>query len=399
MAWATMSDEVRMGVQGGDMTRSARDAHGDGFDGELVLLNPGPANTSERVRQALRRGDLCHREPEFGELLTSIRVGLVEALNVPDSHEAVVITGSGTAAVEMALLSSVRPGRAVLLLSNGTYAERVGRMCSAHGFAAYELVERWDRPIDPAMVAASLARHPEIDVVACVFHETGMGLVNPVREIGTVVAASGALFLVDAISATGHEEPDLPEIQADLICGTANKGLHGLPGASFVLVSRGRGVSRIQEVPVRAPYFDMAAHLEAQRDGDVLYTPAVQVYYALDEAIREFRDQGGHPARAADYRARAALPRAGSERLGLEILVAEPHRSNSVTAVRLPNGVAYRDLHDELKRRGFVIYAGQGSFASGCFRVCNMGHLSMGTLSRFIDELEQASELCRCRNA
>ncbi|MDG4808716.1 aminotransferase class V-fold PLP-dependent enzyme [Micromonospora sp. WMMD1120] len=362
-------------------------------DENLVLLNPGPANTSARVRAALGRGDLCHREPEFAHLLGSIRSGLVEALNLADSHEAVVISGSGTAAVEMSLLASVRPNRSVLVLSNGAYGERMRRMCEAHGISTYEVTASWDQPIDPGAVLDVLATHPDIDAVAVVMHETSAGLINPVREIGEIVAGTEAVFVVDAISATGHEEPDLGTIHADLICGTANKGLHGLPGASFVLVSAQKGAARIAAVPSRSTYLDLAANLAAQRAGDVLFTPAVQVYYALDDALKELREQGGYPARSADYQRRAQLLRTGLERLGLELLVAPEYRSNSVSTVLLPPGVPYQRLHDELKRRGFVIYAGQGRLAAGHFRVANMGQLSLTTLERFLAELEDTLEL------
>ena len=365
----------------------------NGSRAELVLLNPGPANTSERVRRAAGRGDMCHREPEFAQLLTSVRTGLVEALVAPGSHEAVVISGSGTAAVEMSLLAAVRPGRSVLVLDNGSYGARMRQMCSAAGMGVHEVVEEWNRPVDPARVAEKLAAHPDIDAVAGVMHETTSGLVNPMREIGAVVAPTDAVLVVDAISATAHEEPELSEIQADLICGTANKGLHGLPGASFVLLGREKGIPRIEQTPARSVYFDLASHLRAQRAGEVLYTPAVQIYQSLDEAIKEFQERGGYPARVADYRARAALLRTGIERLGLEILVAEPHRSNSVTAVRLPAGVTYDRLHDELKRRGFVIYAAQGRLSADYFRICNMGELSLRTLARFVDELEEVLSL------
>lgn len=354
---------------------------------DLVLLTPGPANTSERVRAAMARGDLCHREPEFGTLLNDIRAGLVETLGLADSHEAVVITGSGTAAVEMSLLSAVRPGRAVLVLDNGSYGARIHRMCEVYGLPVHRIRAEWHRPIDPAEVAAALAAHPEIDAVAGVMHETSSGLVNPVAEIGALVAPTDAVFVVDAISATGHEEPGLPGIGADFICGTANKGLHGLPGASFTFVSNDKGMRRLRAVPPRGLYLDLAGHLDAQRAGDPLYTAAVPAYYALDEAIREFRDQGGYPARLADYRARAAALRDGLHRLGLELPIAPEHRSNSVTLVRLPADVSYLWLHDSLKERGFVVYAAQGALSTEFFRVCNMGHLSVDRLELFVSTL------------
>jgi 2-aminoethylphosphonate-pyruvate transaminase len=231
-------------------------------DDALILLNPGPAGTSQRVKDALTRGDLCHREPEFGELLAGLRADLARALNLPD-HEALLITGSGTSAMEMAVISSVRADRAVLVVNNGVYGERLLKIAKANGITAYEVkpdgddLTRWTTPIDPAAVAEALRGHPDVDAVACVHHETTTGLINPVREIGALVAETDALFVIDAISATGNEDQDLAEVRADIVCGTANKGLHGQPGISFILCSP-KGVSRLEEVPARSLYLNAA---------------------------------------------------------------------------------------------------------------------------------------------
>src|SRR5262249_27301830 len=114
----------------------------------------------------------------------------------------------------------------------------------------------------------------------------------------------------------------------------------------------------------------------------------VQVCFALDEAIKELEERGGVPVRVAEYKQRAALVRAGFERLGLEILVAPEHRSNSISMVYLPEGITYPELHDALKEEGFVIYAGQGDLAKTFFRVSTMGELPLPTLERFLTSLE-----------
>lgn len=358
-------------------------------DEALVLLSPGPANTSERVRQALTRGDMCHREPEFDDLARRIRLGLTQSLHLADTHHAILVTGSGTAAMEMAVVSSVRSDRALLVVDNGIYGDRLHRIAVAHGITTYRVTGEWDRPIDPAAVQATLRRHPDVDAVACVFHETTTGVLNPVAEIGALTEATDAVFVVDAISATGIETPDLPGIRADMICGTANKGLHALPGIAFLLVSRTKGMERIRQAPTRSVYLNAATYHPGQ-NAAVPFTPAIQICYALDEAIAEFVERGGYTARTAEYRARAARLRSGFAALGLDVLVAEPHRSNSVTALTLPTGVAYGPLHDRLKAKGFVIYKGQGPLADSHFRVSNMGELSLQTLDGFIGELATA---------
>ncbi|MEU8356202.1 aminotransferase class V-fold PLP-dependent enzyme [Nonomuraea sp. NPDC048882] len=356
------------------------------IDGALTLLTPGPAGTSKRVRDALLRGDLCHREPEFAELLERIRVTLPRCLHLGGTHETVLVTGSGTAAMEMALIGSVRRGRAALVVNNGVYGERLAQIARVHGITCHEVRNAWTRPVDPGAVRAALAEHDDIDAVACVHHETTTGLINPIEEIGAATASAGqALFVVDAISGTAIEEPDLARVSADVICGTANKGLHGVPGVSFVLLGA-RAVERVGEVPSRSLYLDAATHLASQRRGEVAFTPAVQACYALDAAIAEYEEAGGFAARTRLYRERAALVRGQFDRLGLPILVGEPFRSNSVTMLRLPRGVLYRALHDELKRRGYVVYAGQGHLSGEYFRICTMGEIPWHRL----EELERS---------
>ncbi|MFI6504613.1 pyridoxal-phosphate-dependent aminotransferase family protein [Nonomuraea typhae] len=364
------------------------------MDEELILLNPGPACTSKRVKDALLRGDLCHREPEFAELLSRIREALPRALNLGGTHEALLVTGSGTAAMEMAVISSVREGRGVIIVNNGVYGDRMIKIAKAHGIPFHEVRSDWTVPADPASVRAALARHPEVDAVVCVHHETTTGLINPIKEIGEVVAGHGALFVIDAISGTAIEDQDLAEVRADVICGTANKGLHGQPGMSFILCSD-RSIARIQEVPERSLYLNAASYLKGQRGGDVPFTPAVQVCYALDEALAEFEEAGGFAARTRLYRERAALVRGQFARLGLKVLVDKQFRSNTVTMLHLPESVTYDALHDELKKRGYVVYAGQGQLSKDFFRICTMGEIPWHRLEALEDALGEAIEAAR----
>ncbi|MEW2625559.1 aminotransferase class V-fold PLP-dependent enzyme [Streptomyces sp. NPDC048106] len=357
---------------------------------DLVLLNPGPAGTSPAVREAMLRGDLCHREPEFAALLARLRASVARCLGVADTHETVLITGSGTAAMETAVIGSVRAGRRLLVVNNGVYGARLLSMAEAHGIETVVVDAPWASPVDPGAIADRLRSDDRIDAVACVHHETTTGLLNPIAEIGAIVREHEAVFLVDAISSTAIESPDLAEAHADVICGTANKGLHGIPGVSFLLLSTAKGTDRVAAVPRRSVYLDPAAQLRAQRAGDIPFTPAVQTCYALDEAITEYEAAGGYEARVRLYRERAAVVRAGFARLGLPVLIAEPHRANSVTALGLPHGIAYPALHDELKRRGYVIYAGQGRLSETHFRIATMGEIPMPRLVELEGALEES---------
>lgn len=357
------------------------------LDTPMVLLNPGPSCTSARVRGALERGDMCHRESEFTEVLWSIRDRLPSSLHCPD-HEAILVTGSGTSGMEMAVISSVREGKGILVVNNGVYGDRLRKIAEAHRIPVTEVVGDWFSPIDTAAVERALIEHPDIDAVAAVHHETTTGVINPIKELGEVAHRQGALFVVDSISGTGIENQDLGDVHADVICGTANKGLHGLPGMSFILVSPA-AVQRLYDVPVRSLYLNAATYLDGQRKGDVPFTPAVQICFAFDEAISEFLDQGGFEARTELYRERAAFVREGFAKLGLRMPIAEEHRANTVNLLHLPEGVTYQQLHDQLKEAGFVIYAGQGKLAEEYFRICTMGEIAWADLERLISTLDE----------
>lgn len=353
----------------------------------MILLNPGPVNISERVRQALLRADICHREDEFSRLMASIRARLCAAF-APSGFTAVLITGSGTAALEAAVASSVEPGRTLLAVANGVYGERIARMAALHGTRVVEVAADWTRPPDPARIESVLRSNPTIQVVAIVHHETTTGLINPVPRVAGLAKTFGKTVLVDSISGLGGEALDLDATGVDLCVGTANKCIQGVPGLAFVLV-RHKEMARMASIPPRSVYLSLPSNWEAQEKGEPLFTPAVQVGYALDEALAELLEETV-PARIARYARAAALLRDGFHRLGFTFLLPEGSRGNTITALELPAGLSYARLHDQLKARGFVIYAGQGALAARIFRVANMGEVSLDEYREFLTALEEA---------
>lgn len=355
-------------------------------DEPLVLLNPGPVNVSARVARALLRGDLCHREPEFAALQAEIRERLVELFAPGGEHAAVLLTGSGTAAMEAALSSLVAPDERLLVLRNGVYGERLAAIARVHGLDAAHLdAPAWTAPHDPRALARALDADPSITTVAVVHHETTTGLLNPVRELAQVCRARGRALLVDAISSLGGEELEPVEWGVDAVIATANKCIRGLPGMSFVLVRRAL-LARAAAWPARTLYLHLPTYFAEQEQGGTPFTPAVQVAYALHEALAELADEGV-VARARANAALAGRLRRGLERLGLSLLLPAPLRSSTITTVRLPARWTYEPLHDVLRARGFVIYAGQGDLRRQAFRVATMGTLDAADVDAFLEAL------------
>ena len=355
---------------------------------ERVLLNPGPAVVSDRIHRAVGGPDLCHREPEYTDMFQRVLDKLRTIAGVGRDWRLGLLAGSGTAAMEAMVVGSVREGRKLLVLRNGVYGERLATIAARNGIETVNVRAAHTEPIDPAEVLSALHRDPEIDAVAVVHHETTTGLLNPVREIAAVAGSRGVRVAVDAISSFGAEELALDGTGIDFMACTSNKCLHGLPGASFVLMSPA-GAARVREVPRRSLYLDLAGYLDAQKSGSVPFTPSIPAIYGLEAALDELLDEGVVARRQA-YRARVAYLDREFGRLGLEPIVAAQNRSSSVRSLPLPQGVGYDRLHDAVKADGYVIYAGLGDAAATNFRVCTLGNLGVGALEGFVASLERA---------
>ncbi len=354
----------------------------------MILLNPGPVNVSQRVTDAMARGDLCHREPEFSDLLDSVRRKLVRAFVPRGDWVAVPLTGSGTLALEAAVSSAVSVGRKMLVVDNGVYGARIREMAETHGIDTVALEWPWTERAEPERIAEALANDPDIEVVAVVHHETTTGLRNPIEAIGRVVRDAERVLLVDSISGLAGDPIDLEAWGVGICVGVANKCIQGIPGIGFVLARRAE-IERMAKIPQRTVYLHLPRHFAAHEKRTVPFTAAVQVLYALDEALDELLEET--VAGRVDRYARAARQlRAGFEGLGLEVLLPEEWRSNSITTLQLPAGATYASLHDALKQDGFVIYEGQGRLGSTAFRVANMGALAPADFDRFIECLGRA---------
>jgi 2-aminoethylphosphonate-pyruvate transaminase len=351
----------------------------------MILMNPGPVNVSERVRQALLGADLCHREDEYYDLQDEIRALLLDvfALSAAD-WAAVLVTGSGTAALEMAISSSVSPGGRMLVVDNGVYGDRIAQIAEAHWIAHERVVADWTAAPDLAGIEAALAA-ARYEVVAAVHHETTTGLINPIGPLADLAHAHGAALVVDSISGLAGEPFGF---EADLVVGTANKCVQGLPGVSFAL-GRRAFFDRIAAYPPRSLYLHLPNQLSHQERRSTPFTPAVQVSYALREALLELREETV-AGRIARYRRAAATLRAGFDRLSLRYLLPPNLRSNTITSLELPPNATYQSIHDTLKARGYVIYAGQGGLAASAFRVANMGQIPDDALTAFEHHLAVA---------
>lgn len=347
----------------------------------MILLNPGPVKLSTGVRAALTGPDLCHREPEFAELQTDIRRRLLEVYDLsPDCWAAIMLAGSGTAAVEGMLASLVPRGGKLLTIENGVYGERMTRIAVTHDIPHHPLRLTWGAAINVNDVARALKIDPNISHVAVVHHETTTGRLNDLIALVDLCHRHRVRLLIDAVSSYGAEALNFAGVIAGC-AATANKCLHGAPGVSFVIVRRD------QLSPNAAPrsvYLDLATYCSEQDHSGTPFTQPVQIFYALRRALIEFEEQGGWRARRQRYLTLAQRLSTGFEELGIQALLPRRETSAVLRAYYLPKGLSYADLHDALKARNFVIYAGQGELARNIFRVAVMGAIEDADIDRLL---------------
>ncbi len=353
-----------------------------------ILLNPGPVVLSERVRQALTKPDLCHREQEFIDLQNKIKTDLLNVYQLPsDRWASIVFTGSGTSAMEAMMTSLVPAHGKVLIIENGVYGERLSYIAKTHDIDHVVLHHEWGEEIDLSKLEGELQYHEELSHVAVVHHETTTGRLNNIDAIAELCNKHGNVpLLLDAVSSFGAEEIKFKDWNLAACAATANKCLHGVPGTSFVIANR-EAMSQMSATPARTLYLDLVTYLKLQDNNGTPFTQSIQTFYALAEALDELNDAGGWQERHKQYWQRMDIVRDGLQKLNIKATLERNETSCVLNSFPLPEGISYEELHDKLKAAGFVIYAGQGGFAKSLFRISCMGDISDSDMERFIDEM------------
>jgi 2-aminoethylphosphonate-pyruvate transaminase len=352
-----------------------------------ILLNPGPVTLTDRVRNALSSVDLCHREPEFAALMIEIKDRLLHVY--PESrtdHAAVVLSGSGTLAVE-AMLQSLLPGDGkTLTLANGVYGERIHDMITTSGKRSIMVKAGWPEPMDLAEAERLLAGDPDITHVAAVHNETTTGRLNDLDALGRLCRRYDKPLLLDAVSSFGGERIEFSDWNLAALATTANKCLHAAPGLCCVIARRDllEDGSVRDESPAGSIYLDLFRYHQAQKKGFSPYTMTTHAAVALREALCELQESGGWQARHARYRELSARLRRDLDALGMSRFLPEDDYCSMISSFYLPRGYDYESLHDELKQAGFVIYAGQGGLFHAIFRIANMGAISDADADRLV---------------
>jgi 2-aminoethylphosphonate-pyruvate transaminase len=348
-----------------------------------ILMNPGPVTLTERVRQTLLTEDLCHREPEFAELMLDIKRRLVRVYPEAErDYESVLMTGSGTCAVEAMISSFVPRNGKVLVLANGVYGERMATMIEVQGKGLELVRSDWPEPMNVAEADRRLAADPAITHVLAVHNETTTGRLNDLSALARVLKKHNRRLLLDSVSSFAVEEIQFAEWNVDALCSVANKCIHGAPGICFVIARR--ELLETGKSGATSVYLDLYRYYKEQRIGSSPFTQATHVSVALQEALAELEEGGGQKARHERYLYLSRTIRSELDAIGIKRFLPEDAYCSVISSFHLPEGVTYKELHDLLKQEGFVIYAGQAGLYHSVFRIANLGDITDADLKRFL---------------
>jgi len=347
-----------------------------------ILLNPGPVSLSQAVRKAAVSEDLCHREPEYFRMQDRVRAALPAVYGCDaKSWAAVLLGGSGTTALE-AMMASLLPRQArLLVIENGVYGERIARIAEIHGLETESVRHGWLDAIDFDRIEQAL-EGGGFTHLAAVHHETTTGRLNDTAKLAALCERHGCTLMLDAVSSFGAEALPFDSPAFAACAATANKCLHGIPGLCFVMARRGLLENATE--PPRSLYLHLPLWFEKQEQQTTPFTPPVNSVLALDTALEELQQQGGWRARHARYSKLAERVGRAFAELGIGAML-EPGQSSCVLrSYCLPAGMGYDAVHDGLKQRGFVIYAGQGSLVAEMFRISTMGDITDYDMERLL---------------
>lgn len=355
-----------------------------------ILLNPGPATTTDTVKNAMVVPDICPRELEFGDLTLSVRNDLIKAAYGEKNHTCVMLTSSGTGGVEACLTSVVPNDKKVLILNNGAYGERMQKICEAYGVQTIKYIAEWGKPLDLPSVEHVLNLHKdEISHLAFIHHETTVGILNPLSELSALAQKYQVETIVDAMSSFAGMMIDVEKDNIHYLVSSSNKCIQGMAGISFVIANKA-SLLKTQEIKPRNFYFNLLEnHLYLEKNKQFLFTPPVQTLYALRQAITEYFAEGPEN-RFARYASMYEMMKKKVKALGFEFLIEEGHHAKLLTAIMEPVHPAYsfNEMHDYLYERGFTIYPGKVG-NKNTFRLSNIGAIYPADMEQFLLVFEE----------
>jgi alanine-glyoxylate transaminase/serine-glyoxylate transaminase/serine-pyruvate transaminase len=359
--------------------------------GRHFLQTPGPTNLPDRVMSAMHRNAINHRGPEFGALGRDV-VAKLRAVFQTGAGAIGIFPASGTGAWESALTNTLVPGDRILISRTGQFSHLWEQMALCLGLDVMTLDTDWRRGADPNAIGQVLDhdREHKIKAVFAVHSETSTSCMTDIAAVRRAMnrASHPALLMVDAISSLGCADYQHDEWEVDVTIAGSQKGLMVPPGLAFTAISA-KALAASRAGGSRRGYWDWAPLVVSNKTGFFPYTPAINLLFALNEALDMLAEEG-LPAVFARHSRYAEATRLAVAAWGLELQCADPAAyAPGVTAIRTPEGHSADNLRAViLEKFNMSLGNGLGRIEDRVFRIGHMGDLGVLSLTGALTGVE-----------
>ena len=337
-------------------------------DKEFLMI-PGPTPVPESVLLALAKHPIGHRTPEFSAIFDDVTDGLRWLFQT--EQDVITLASSGSGAMEAAIFNTINEQDKVLCIVGGKFGERWRDIARVKGASVDTIDVEWGSVLDIKVLKEKL-QTDKYKAVCITHNETSTGVTNPLKEVAEVVNDYGALLIVDAVTSLGAIDMPFDKWGIDIAVSGSQKGFMLPPGLGFIAISE-KAWKAVDECKMPGYYFDLKKARKNLAKSTTPYTPAVNMFLALQAAFEIMKEEGlenifnRHSMLAASVQ--AAMPA-----LGLNMFVKDKSaRSNSISAICAPEGINADDFRKAMKKRFDISLAGGQEHLKG--KIFRIGHL------------------------
>jgi aspartate aminotransferase-like enzyme len=341
------------------------------MDDKLMLMIPGPTPVPEQVLHAMAKHPMGHRSGDFGKIVAEVTANLKWLHQT--QNDVLILAASGTGAMEAGIINFLSPGDRVVVGSNGKFGERWAEVCDAYGLQTERVTAEWGKPLDPEAIRAVLEADTskQIKAVVITHSETSTGVINDLEAINRHVKAHGeALIIVDTVTSLGAVSVPIDAWGLDVVASGSQKGYMMPPGLGFVAVSA-KAWEAYKTAKLPRYYLDLGKYRKSAAKDTTPFTPAINLFFALQAALRMMKAEGLENIFARHHRLLQAS-RAAMKAMNLPLYAADECASPAITAV-MPQGMDAEQVRSVMRKRFDIALAGGQDHLKG--KIFRIGHL------------------------
>jgi aspartate aminotransferase-like enzyme len=341
------------------------------MDDKLMLMIPGPTPVPEQVLLAMAKHPIGHRSGDFSEVIAEVTENLKWLHQT--QNDLLILTTSGTGAMEAGIINFLSPGDRVLVGCNGKFGDRWAEVCDAYGLQTERITAEWGKALDPEQFRAKLESDSskQIKAVIITHSETSTGVINDLETINRHVKAHGeALIIVDTVTSLGATSVPVDAWGLDVVASGSQKGYMIPPGLGFVAVSA-KAWEAYKTAKLPRYYLDLGKYRKSAAKDTTPFTPAINLFFALQAALRMMKAEGLENIFARHHRLLTAS-RAAVKAMGLPLFAADECASPAITSV-MPQGVDAEQIRSIMRKRFDIALAGGQDHLKG--KIFRIGHL------------------------